>query len=115
MPFVSRNEQGVIVSVSKERQSEQDEELSINDSELISFISDGFTTDNPVSFLLKSDVELSRVLEDLIDLMVNRGMINFTDLPETAQAKLMGRRKARAALNVQDNNAFLVEDEQLKL
>ncbi|MBF0256287.1 MAG: hypothetical protein HQL47_07470 [Gammaproteobacteria bacterium] len=115
MPFVKRNPQGEILSLSKERLSDADEELSIGDPELMAFMSNGLSPDNPMGFLLKSDVDLSRVLEDLIDLMVSRGMINFTDLPESAQNKLLGRRKARAALKDDLRRDFLVDDEHLKL
>jgi hypothetical protein len=39
------------------------------------------------------------VLEDLIDVLITRGVIQFTDLPEPAQAKLLERRETRASLN----------------
>jgi hypothetical protein len=38
------------------------------------------------------------VLEDLIDVLITRGVIQFTDLPEAAQAKLLERRQTRATL-----------------
>ena len=43
----------------------------------------------------QSDIELSRVLEDLIDLLIDRGVIQFTDLPSPAQVKLLQRRLSR--------------------
>jgi hypothetical protein len=36
-----------------------------------------------------------RVLEDVIDLLVERGVIRFTDLPLAAQTKLLQRRDSR--------------------
>jgi hypothetical protein len=39
------------------------------------------------------------VLEDLIDVLINRGLLQFTDLPEAAQAKLLERRQSRANLS----------------
>jgi hypothetical protein len=115
MPFVVRDPQGGIISISRDSLTGEEEEMSANDPELLAFISDGLSADDPLSFLLHSDVDLSRVLEDLIDLLVGRGVINFTDLPESAQGKLLGRRKARAALKEGDGSAFLVDDELLKL
>lgn len=50
------------------------------------------------SALSQSDTSLVRVLEDLIDVLINRGVIQFTDLPEAAQAKLLERRETRASL-----------------
>lgn len=48
--------------------------------------------------LSQTDTSLVRVLEDLIDVLITRGVIQFTDLPEAAQAKLLERRETRASL-----------------
>lgn len=48
--------------------------------------------------LAETDVSLARVIEDLIDVLITRGHIQFTDLPPAAQAKLLERRETRAAL-----------------
>ena len=50
------------------------------------------------SLLSQTDVGLARVLEDLIDVLITRGLIQFTDLPQAAQAKLLERRQSRASL-----------------
>lgn len=46
-----------------------------------------------------SDAGLARVTEDLIDILIQRGVIQFTDFPAAAQAKLLQRRQTRAALS----------------
>lgn len=51
---------------------------------------------NPLS---QTDASLARVLEDLIDVLITRGVIQFTDLPDAAQAKLLERRQTRVSLN----------------
>lgn len=48
------------------------------------------------AFLRRLDVDLVRVLEDLIDLLIARGVFRFTDLPESAQHKLMFRKGLRS-------------------
>ena len=48
--------------------------------------------------LSQTDVGLARVLEDLIDVLITRGVIQFTDLPLVAQLKLLERRETRANL-----------------
>lgn len=48
--------------------------------------------------LSQSDIGLARVLEDLIDTLIDRGLLQFTDLPDAAQAKLLERRETRANL-----------------
>ena len=41
------------------------------------------------------DAEFVRVLEDVIDALIVRNLINITDLPEQAQAKLFARKTFR--------------------
>jgi len=48
------------------------------------------------AFLRDLDVDLVRVLEDVIDLLIARGVFRFTDLPPSAQEKLMFRKDLRA-------------------
>ena len=50
-------------------------------------------------FLRNLDVDLVRVLEDVIDLLIARGVFRFTDLPESAREKLMFRRNLRSQWN----------------
>lgn len=63
---------------------------------------------NPLNALSQTDTDLARVLEDLIDVLITRGLIQFTDLPEPAQAKLLERRQTRASLT---NRLQLLPDE----
>ncbi len=46
--------------------------------------------------LNQTDAGMGRVTEDLIDVLIDRGVIQFTDLPLAAQAKLLERRRSRA-------------------
>ena len=48
------------------------------------------------TFLRELDVDLVRVLEDVIDLLIGRGIFRFTDLPESAQEKLVFRKNQRS-------------------
>ncbi|BAO81948.1 hypothetical protein SRAA_2094 [Serpentinimonas raichei] len=49
--------------------------------------------------LALSDSGVARVTEDLIDILILRGVIQFTDFPPAAQAKLLSRRQTRATLS----------------
>ena len=48
------------------------------------------------AYLRELDVDLVRVLEDVVDLLVGRGVFRFTDLPESAQEKLLFRKNLRS-------------------
>lgn len=52
----------------------------------------------PAQALSESDSAIARVLEDLVDILITRGVIQFTDLPEAAQGKLLNRQQTRAKL-----------------
>lgn len=52
-------------------------------------------TNNPLAL---TDTDLARVTEDLIDVLIDRAVIQFTDLPVAAQNKLLQRRQTRATL-----------------
>lgn len=66
----------------------------------------------PKADLSRMDAEFIRVLEDLIDVLVAKGVINLTDLPPQALAKLSQRRSARRRLRgaldlIQDDDGVL--------
>lgn len=44
----------------------------------------------------ESDIQLARVLEDLISLLIDRDFIRFTDFPDPAQKRLIEREGLRA-------------------
>ena len=61
--------------------------------------------------LRESDADMIRVLEDLIGVLVERGVLRYTDLPEAARNKLRARAEYRAALGSL-NQATLMGDEE---
>lgn len=48
--------------------------------------------------LSELDTDFIRVLEDLIDVLINNGVIRLTDLPPQALEKINQRKRARAQL-----------------
>jgi len=54
------------------------------------------------------DADFVRVLEDVIDTLIARNVINITDLPDQAQAKLFARKSFRERLGL--NALRLFED-----
>lgn len=64
--------------------------------------------------LAESDQALIRVVEDLIDTLIRKDLLHFTDLPEAAQAKLLERRSLRHSVNTlsllgeDDDNSGLI-------
>ncbi|WP_188149633.1 hypothetical protein [Teredinibacter waterburyi] len=62
--------------------------------------------------LAASDQDIARVAEDLIQLLIAKKVILFTELPEAVQAKLVSREALRNKLD-QDTACFLDESEAL--
>ena len=94
MPYVKRDEQGRIIAVNLEP-GEGLAELQSTSPELMEFMRQAGLEQGS---LQESDMRLVRVLEDLIDLLIDRDVIRFTDLPLPAQEKLMERRSLRQTL-----------------
>ncbi|PTD95165.1 hypothetical protein [Pseudothauera lacus] len=107
MPFVKRDAAGVIVAVSSVGDDMHAEHVEVDDAGLRVFL-EGL---GPAPQLAASDLPLVRVLEDVVDLLVERAVIRFTDLPAAAQDKLSARRSARAELrqlNLLDDDDGLI-------
>ena len=102
--YVKRDEKGEIIAVSSEALRDF-EVIADDDTQLILF-SEKLRNHSSMDFL-NSDLEMSRVLEDVIDLLIDRQIIRFTDLPPEAQRKLNNRHHLR----VRNNNLGLLDDD----
>ena len=96
-----RNADGRIVALTRQTLSPQRivmgnwQAVSAADPEVEAFVQDVTSRADALS---QTDIGLARVLEDLIEVLITRGLLQFTDLPEAAQAKLLERRQTRANL-----------------
>src|SRR5262245_24114910 len=95
MPYVRRGSAGEIDAMSDAPGRGFDEELPPNDVEFQRFLA---RFEPSRDALAGTDQSFIRVLEDLIELLIARGVIRFTDLPGPAQAKMMARQQMREAL-----------------
>ena len=107
MPFVRRDARGVITALQVEWAREATEYLPPESPEIQGFRgADGEPSGAPVGEegghakleLRESDLEMIRVYEDLIDLLVEKNLVVFTDFPPAAQDKLLRRKQTRALL-----------------
>jgi len=109
MAYVKRDEQGNIIAVFDSPQHDANESVSINSEELSTFLRDSENTEHARAALSVSDMALVRVLEDLVNTLIDKDVILFTDLPIAAREKLSNREKIRGHLNSLDN---LMGDDQ---
>jgi len=88
MPYITRNAEGDIASLMREAQSAGAEFLAFDHPEVTAFLGGGEAFD-------RLDADFVRVIEDVIDTLIVKNVINITDLPEQAQAKLFARKSFR--------------------
>jgi hypothetical protein len=114
MPFVVRTPEGLIASLHREAPHDGAESLPADHPELQAFV------DSAGSEFGRLDADFVRVIEDVIDTLIARNVINITDLPDQAQAKLFARksyreRSGRNALRLFEDSsgADLINDSQI--
>ena len=105
MPYVFRDSGGRIIGLSDEVPSGSAEELELSDPEVQGFLQ------HAKNELSSSDADTIRVIEDLVDVLIQKKVILLTDLPVPAQQKLTERQKIRNDLNVLDN--LMVDEEDI--
>jgi len=91
--YIKRNSQGKITAVSSVVEGDINEFISDDSIELHVFLNG--VKDSQLLTLERSDQAMTRVLDDVVNLLVDQGTIRFTDLPEAAQKKLLSRRELR--------------------
>lgn len=94
MPFVYRDGDGNIQAV-YEQPVEGGEEVAADDPALKAFVQRNLPSTDLQDDFVQSDLALARVMEDLIEILIDKKVIMFTDFPEGAQQKLLARRGLR--------------------
>ncbi len=112
MPYVTRDKSGKVSGVSDRAEVGLSEEVGADHPELVQFLVDqGLSTPESIrQTLAESDLQMVRLVDDLIDLLMDKGLIKFTDLPQAAGEKYLHRQVARKQLQgnlVVDENDIL--------
>jgi len=98
MFYVQRGADGRVSAIFVDPQGDGDVPVPANHPDVIEFLLRHGGESSAAQALAATDVELARVVEDLIGLLAETGVIMFTDLPEGAQRKLLLRERLRARL-----------------
>jgi hypothetical protein len=120
VPYIQRDDDGNISGLVETPGGPDAEEASISDPEVMAFlfgdelargIPEGCNLHAPQCLevilglqdhrrlLDESDLAMARVVEDLVSVLVGKGVLRFTDLPDAAQKKLLARQDARTDVN----------------
>lgn len=99
MPYVRRDAQGALISLHRQAEAGAVEWCDDDDAQVLAF--SGQVA--PPGFE-RLDADFIRVLEDLIDVLIRRQVINITDLPSAAQHKLYSRKGHRVPTALSELN-----------
>lgn len=99
MPFVTRDDKGLITALFDQPNDEAKEEISSAHPDVAAFLKRTSNPDTPHETLAGSDTDMGRVLEDLIECLIEKRVITLTDLPPAALEKISYRRQLRGKLS----------------
>ncbi|SEM62783.1 hypothetical protein SAMN04487857_103288 [Pseudomonas sp. ok272] len=98
MVYVQRDDHGRLLRVEYQPFVGMTDHLAVASPELTTWLDAKEEVRIRLINLNNSDLELVRVLEDVVSVLVVRGIIQYTDLPEAARIKLDERALARAEI-----------------
>lgn len=98
MRYAERDAEGNIIAVYASAREGATEIISPDDPELLGFVTEGSTENAMRTYLASSDSDLLRILEDLINVLIDNNVMLLTDFPPAAQEKLMRRQAVRTKL-----------------
>lgn len=105
MVYVIRDQSGMITAASqRDMHSPEWECIDGNSKDYLEFLESAIAAQDPFR---ESDIQLARVLEDLIALLIDRDLIRFTDFPDLAQKRLIERQ----TLRMKSKRLDLIDDE----
>lgn len=108
MVYVQRDAEGRLLRVDYEPFEGTTETLAVESDELHNWLATREEIKKRLVSLKESDLELVRVIEDLVGVLVDRGVMRYTDLPDAARNKLQQRAEARVQV---EGLGGLVKDE----
>lgn len=110
MLYIERNEHGEIDNIEFSPGPNR-EEVSLHDPKFQKYIEDAPNSDEIIVRVLnRLDLDMVRVIEDVIDIMIDRNLILFTDLPDPVQNKILFKKSIR---NLSNKDKTVLDEEEL--
>lgn len=101
MPYVSRDASGRVSGIFLRTHPEAAEFLPGDHADIVLFfggVLPGNLGNHALMDLTYSDIEFIRVIEDVIDVLIDKKLLIFTDLPDKVCEKILSRKDARDRL-----------------
>lgn len=109
MFYVTRNAQGAVCSLSEIADEHHQEAIAADHPDVRAFLTRNQASADTMSAFGESDMSFIRVLDDVIDLLVEKDLLRFTELPAPAQKKLLERRSMRESLSTLSTSSTLLD------
>ena len=109
MLYALKDDKGMIIAVSERQLSDDWSSVDLEDEAVMVFLQRSPTIGGKV--MQAADADFIRVLEDVIDLLIDKSVIQFTELPDPVQNKLLSRRRYREELRNNDDRTNLISGE----
>ncbi|MET4692357.1 hypothetical protein [Endozoicomonas lisbonensis] len=109
MLYALKDDQGLIIAVSEKQLSDEWKSVDLEDEAVLIFLQRNPTIGGKV--MQAADADFIRVLEDVIDLLIDKAVIQFTELPDPVQNKLLNRRRYREELRKDDRTNLIGGEE----
>ena len=107
MLFALKDDKGNIVAIAEKPLNDDWTSVNFEDEAVHSFLQLNPTIGGKL--MQAVDADFIRVLEDVIDLLIDKSVIQFTELPDPVQSKLLNRRRYREELRANDDRTNLIE------
>jgi len=111
MPYVSRNSAGAIIEIHDAPPAGDSQWLESTDPEIVNFLQRMRMSEQVNRTLSSTDYEMVRVIEDLVDLLIEKKIFIFTELPQAVQEKLGARKQLRK--DMRSLNNLINEDDDI--
>ena len=97
MPYAQRNPDGTIFALFAQKNDTAKELLRPDHPDIQLFLYPG--TETARTKMQASDMEMARVVEDLIHVLIEKDVINLESLPGPTRQKIERRKSAREAIS----------------
>ena len=99
MSYVARDVKGHITAIHKDATEGATEQLPLANPEVQQFLSQCGSPNSLATALRESDLTMARATEDLIDILVDKGVFLFLELPPEVREKYTARGAMRGRLS----------------
>jgi hypothetical protein len=97
MPYAERNDDGIVIALYAAQNERAQEFLTGSHPEIIAFLADGSGAQH--ARMQASDLEMARVVEDLIFVLIEKNVIKLDALPVVTRQKITQRAQIREAIS----------------